>query len=403
MGIIEKRVLKDGTARYDARIHRRKGTGLKGGARSKTFKKEAEAKAWLNQIEAKIDNRENISRTAESLTFAEAAADYLAKARPMTKEAKAKAMAAKAKGAANGAEVEEPDVSNVSKHERQAISTIVADLGGFEIANITNSRIQGWIDEFLRTPIPFQKRTKIHPYFNGGLDKDGKPKLYTESTVRRHFFILKKVLTWTAVKNHFHLDPNLFLLLEIPRAWAGKRDRRLEEGEEAKLREAFTRGYVKQKEWSHLMDFALATAARMQEILKAEWKDVSYKREAWDIPETNVKTSVFRQVPLSEVAMNALKGMEAFKVEGETRIFHQWKDSSTLSKAWRRVVKRAKVEDFHFHDLRHEAVSRLFETTDLSDTEIMTITGHTSQEMLKAYAKLRPNSLAARLNGKKRG
>ena len=116
-----------------------------------------------------------------------------------------------------------------------------------------------------------------------------------------------------------------------------------------------------------------------------------------------MKTSVFRQVPLSETALNALKGMEVFKVDEETRIFHQWKDSSTLSKAWRRVVKRAKIEDLHFHDLRHEAVSRIFETTDLSDTEIMTITGHTSQEMLKAYAKLRPNSLAARLNGKKRG
>lgn len=404
MGIIEKRFVKDGSARYDVRIHRRKGTGLKGGAMTRTFKKESEAKAWMNRVESKIDNRENVSRTAESLTLAEAAADYIAKARPMTKEAKEKALARKAKAVVDGKEDGEGDEdgSKVAEHERQAIATIVHDLGRFEIANITNARIQGWIDEFLRTPIPFQEREKIHPYYDGGLDKNGKPKVYSESTVRRHFFVLKKVLTWTAVKNNFHLDPNLFLMLDIPRAWAGKRDRRLEDGEEAQIREAFTRGYVKQKEWSYLMDFALATAARMQEILKAEWKDVSYKREAWDIPAMNVKTSVFRQVPLSEVAMNALKGMEAFKVEGEPRIFHQWKDSSTLSKAWRRVVKRAKVEDLHFHDLRHEAVSRIFETTDLSDTEIMTITGHTSQEMLKAYAKLRPNSLAARLNGKKR-
>lgn len=72
-------------------------------------------------------------------------------------------------------------------------------------------------------------------------------------------------------------------------------------------------------------------------------------------------------------------------------------------RARERQCRQPKVEDFHFHDLRHEAVSRIFETTDLSDTEIMTITGHTSQEMLKAYAKLRHNSLTARLNGKKRG
>lgn len=404
MGTIEKRFVADGSARYDARIHRRRGMGTKHGALSKTFKKEADAKAWMRAIETKIDNRGNISTTAESLTFADAAATYIAEARAMTREAKAKAVAAKSKVAAKsvGAEGDGPGASNVSATERQTIATIVADMGHFHIADITNKRIQGWIDQFLRTEIPFQERKKVHPYFNGGLDMHGKPKVYSESTVRRHYFILKKVLTWTAVRNHFHLDPNLFLLLEVPRAWAGKRDRRFEPGEEAMIRESLTRGYVKKTEWAHLMDFALATAARMQEILKAEWKDISYKREAWDIPETNVKTSVFRQVPLSEVAIAALRGMETFKKEGETRVFHQWKDSSTLSKAWRRVVMRAKVEDFHFHDLRHEAVSRLFENTDLSDTEIMTITGHTSQEMLKAYAKLRPNSLAARLNGKKR-
>lgn len=407
MGIIEKRVLKDGSFRYDARIHRRKGMGTKNGALSKTFKKEAEAKAWMHGIETKIDNRGNISRTAETLTFADAAAAYIAEARATTSQAKAKALAAKATAAktkpTSDVEADAASPSNVSPGERQAIAAIVHDMGNFHIADITNSRIQGWIDQFLRTPIPFQERKKVHPYFDGGLDKQGKPKLYSESTVRRHFFVLKKVLTWTAVKNRFHLDPNLFLLLEVPRAWAGKRDRRFEDGEEAKIRDALARGYVKHKEWTHLLDFTLATAARMQEILKAEWKDISYKREAWDIPETNVKTSVFRQVPLSEVAIAALKGMEAFKVEGESRVFHPWKDSSTLSKAWRRVVKRAGVDDFHFHDLRHEGVSRLFENTDLSDTEIMTITGHTSQEMLKAYAKLRPNSLAARLNGKKKG
>lgn len=141
----------------------------------------------------------------------------------------------------------------------------------------------------------------------------------------------------------------------------------------------------------------------MQEILKAEWSDISYNREAWDIPKTNVKTSVFRQVPLSEFAIEALKGMKAVKVKGESRVFHHWKQSSTLSKAWRRVLKRSGFDDFHFHDLRHAGVSRLVENIDLSDTEIMTITGHTSHEMIKAQAKLRPNSLAASLNGKKRG
>ena len=57
-------------------------------------------------------------------------------------------------------------------------------------------------------------------------------------------------------------------------------------------------------------------------------------------------------------------------------------------------------QDLHFHDQRNEAVLRIFETIDLADTETVTITCHTSQAMLKAYTKLRPNALAARPNGK---
>ncbi len=79
-----------------------------------------------------------------------------------------------------------------------------------------------------------------------------------------------------------------------------------------------------------------------------------------------------------------------------------WRDSATVSKGFRRLVVRAGIEDFRFHDLRHEGVSRLFETTDLTDSEIMSITGHTSSEMLKAYSALRPNALARRLDGEKR-
>ena len=401
MGTIKKRVVADGTARYDARVHRSKGTGKKSSTVSKSFEKESEARTWINKIEHRIDNRQSISRAGDEITLAEGAAAYLVEARAMSKAAKAKA-AARAKEAAKTPSVEPEKVSNVAEHERMKISAIVEDLGNYHISDITHQVIQHWIDEFLKRPIPFQKRAKVHPYFDGGLTKDGKQKLYSKGTVRGHFFVLKKLLIWIAVVNRFQLDPNLFLMLDIPPAWADKRERRLEDGEEAKLREAMTRGYVKQKEWDLLMTFALETAARMQEILKAKWSDVSYKRQSWNIPEENVKTSVFRNVPLSAVAIDALKAMEAFKVEGEPRIFHQWKDSSTLSKAWRRVVKRAKVEDFHFHDLRHEAVVRFFENTDLTDTEIMSITGHTSHEMLKAYSQHRTNKLAARLNGMKR-
>ena len=43
--------------------------------------------------------------------------------------------------------------------------------------------------------------------------------------------------------------------------------------------------------------------------------------------------------------------------------------------AWKRVVRRAKLDDLHFHDLRHEAISRFFER-GLSIPEVALISGH---------------------------
>jgi integrase len=52
-----------------------------------------------------------------------------------------------------------------------------------------------------------------------------------------------------------------------------------------------------------------------------------------------------------------------------------------------------------FHDLRHEATSRLFENTDLDLMEIRAITGHKTLQMLVRYTHLRTARLADRLAG----
>ena len=54
------------------------------------------------------------------------------------------------------------------------------------------------------------------------------------------------------------------------------------------------------------------------------------------------------------------------------------------------------IEDFHFHDLRHEATSRLFEK-GLNSVEIATITGHKDPRMLMRYTHLRAENLARKL------
>ena len=65
--------------------------------------------------------------------------------------------------------------------------------------------------------------------------------------------------------------------------------------------------------------------------------------------------------------------------------------------AWYEALKRAEIENLRFHDLRHEAVSRLVEA-GLSDQEVAAISGHKSMQMVRRYTHLRAEDLVAKLD-----
>jgi site-specific recombinase XerD len=60
----------------------------------------------------------------------------------------------------------------------------------------------------------------------------------------------------------------------------------------------------------------------------------------------------------------------------------------------RRACRELQIIDLHFHDLRHEATSRLFEA-GLTIEQVPLVTGHKDWKMLKRYTQLRPESLHA--------
>ncbi|WP_312772332.1 tyrosine-type recombinase/integrase, partial [Escherichia coli] len=59
--------------------------------------------------------------------------------------------------------------------------------------------------------------------------------------------------------------------------------------------------------------------------------------------------------------------------------------SSGFKSAWRNALKELSIENLHFHDLRHEAISRFFELGTLNVMEVAAISGHRSMNMLKRY------------------
>ena len=72
-----------------------------------------------------------------------------------------------------------------------------------------------------------------------------------------------------------------------------------------------------------------------------------------------------------------------------------------FQKLWAGIVRDLGMADLHFHDLRHEAVSRLVEA-GLSDQEVASISGHKSMQMLKRYTHLRAEDLVQKLDSLRR-
>ena len=64
----------------------------------------------------------------------------------------------------------------------------------------------------------------------------------------------------------------------------------------------------------------------------------------------------------------------------------------SVGTALTRACQALKIEDLHFHDLRHEATSRLFEA-GFSIEQVALVTGHKDWKMLRRYTHLKPERL----------
>ncbi|MFZ5463765.1 MAG: tyrosine-type recombinase/integrase, partial [Pseudomonadota bacterium] len=73
-----------------------------------------------------------------------------------------------------------------------------------------------------------------------------------------------------------------------------------------------------------------------------------------------------------------------------------WRDRRLAAGCKGATVRRAGIEDFHFHDLRHKATSRLAEKLP-NVIELAAVTGHKDLRMLKRYYHPRAEDLARKL------
>jgi integrase len=136
------------------------------------------------------------------------------------------------------------------------------------------------------------------------------------------------------------------------------------------------------------VSLAIETALRRGELLDLCWSRIDWTASTAHIPQT--KTGRPRTIPLTPTALRLLQRLPR---EAE-KVFPFSANSAKL--AWVYATKRAGIVGLRFHDLRHEAISRLFEM-ELSMPEVALISGHRDARMLLRYTHLDAITLAKRL------
>lgn len=306
----------------------------------------------------------------------------------------------------------------VQPSDRSCLGVLYARVGSIPLAKIDYSWVEAWVTGM--------KRERV----------------LSPSTIRHYVGALARCFDW-AGRRGAPIAPNP--LRALPKRYAtyseadkevvkvqnklaradGERDRRLDSEEEARIRLVLAGNKREGKERSHaqsfqgalelLFDLALETAMRLREMYTLTLDQIDLQGRTVFLDRT--KNGDKRQVPLSSVALTTIqiylkqvqqdeRGMQLF-AHHQRKLFPWWSGdnnhaelkrvTSQLSRQFARIFDAAGCPDLRFHDLRHEATSRLYERTKLSDVQIAKITGHKDLRMLSRYANLRGSNLADQL------
>ncbi len=328
-------IYKRGPYQYEVKV-RRKGHP----AQTRTFEYRKDAEAWARSVERDMDHGEFKSRkNAANTTLAQVLEYYRDNIMPKNK----------------GKAVDGLRIGILLK----------SDLAQYSMAALSHDLIEAWCNQYT-------KENKVKG-----------------STINRYLNTLSAAITVGIKKKKLNIENPVFQV-ERP-ANPAHRDRRIQGEEEKRLLIALSvtprnaKGQLTgpSNPWLRpLVEFALETAMRRSELLGLEWKYVDKASKLAHIPDTKIgkgdEAPVSRNVPLSPRALEILKALPR-SIGG--RVFPTTPDA--VKKSFTRAVSRARKKyeedceevgetplarmlvDLHFHDLRHEATSRLAKVYDI--------------------------------------
>lgn len=276
------------------------------------------------------------------------------------------------------------DSSDSPDRQKRNLPTIikfVRRIGGNSLHQITSSWNKKYVERLRR-------------------EKTNRKTAFSYATIFIHLQIMANACKWRAESLNIPTPELNFSKKHFPKHWENKRSRRLSAEEQIRLEATLAKhGAPSKTQWLLLMRLALETGARLQELVLADWAEFELPRKLWTIPAAKTKCNKERAVPLSSLALDYMRELESEALDGNTRVFHRLGQPLSVSAGFHKFVKKTGLIDFRFHDLRHEAISRMvLYKRKLSVFEIMAIVGHSDLSMLVRYANLRGDELAERMD-----
>lgn len=355
MGTITSRRRSDGTTGYTAQI-RLKRDGKIVHSEAETFSSKALAKEWMTRREAALDaQRARGEPVGKRMTLGDMVAWY------------------------EGREREGEPWGRTKK----------ADLARLKLGPLKDKRADTLT------------RADFIAYIDGRRDGGAGP-----ATAGNDLIWLRQVFRAASVVLHAPVplqsldDAAEYLRGERTIAKPKRRDRRLTADEERAILEHFaSRDARAEIPMVDVVRFALLTARRQEEITRLEWADLSRSKGTAllrDVKHPTRKKGNDKPFRLLSDAWAIIDAQPRVKREDGTedpRIFPF--NAKSVGAAFTRAIHFLGIEDLHFHDLRHEATSRLFEK-GYSIQEVAQFTLHESWATLKRYTHLKPEDVRER-------
>lgn len=308
-------------------------------AKCRTFRTKAQAEAWVRQVETDIDAG-GARADVPTLTVAELIAAY----RKLRESAR--------------------PISD-SSNEHYTLKALDRALGDKRAARMTPDDLVSFAT--------LRREEGAGPYtINMDLSKLG--------TVYRYGAAALKVALPDVVGA---ARPTLTYLRLI--GGGGKRERRPTEDELLRIIEHMRTGYGER--YADAVAFAAIAAMRRGEVCAIRWADIEEKAKVIGLDRKHPqKGKVWERVPLLGEAWNIVSRQP----RDDERIFPL--TPGTLSKYFTWSCRALGIPDLHFHDLRHEGTSRLFEE-GYAIQQVALVTGHKDWRHLKRYTNLKPEDL----------